>query len=60
MVKADASLTEDELLAYCREELTGYKVPKHVAFIDELPKSNVGKILRRELRDEELKKLGKQ
>lgn len=50
VVKADASLTEDELLAYCREELTGYKVPKHVAFIDELPKSNVGKILRKDLR----------
>ena len=50
VVKSDASLTEDELLAYCREELTGYKVPKHVAFIEELPKSNVGKILRKDLR----------
>ena len=40
------------LIAFCRENLTGYKVPKHIEFKDELPKSNVGKILRRELRDE--------
>lgn len=51
VVKRDESLTEDELISFCREELTGYKVPKQVAFIDELPKSNVGKILRKELRD---------
>ena len=52
VVKSDPSLTEEELRAYCKEELTGYKRPKHVEFRDELPKSNVGKILRRELRDE--------
>lgn len=51
IVKKDASLTEDELIAWCREELTGYKRPKQYAFVDELPKSNVGKILRRELRE---------
>ena len=39
------------LIEFCRKELTGYKVPKQVAFIDELPKSNVGKILRKDLRD---------
>jgi long-chain acyl-CoA synthetase len=52
VVKSDPSLTEDEIRAYCKEELTGYKRPKYVEFRDELPKSNVGKILRRELRDE--------
>ncbi len=51
VVKKDKSLTEDELITYARTELTGYKIPKAVAFVDELPKSNVGKILRRELRD---------
>jgi long-chain acyl-CoA synthetase len=56
VVKSDPSLTEKEIRDYCAEELTGYKRPKHVEFRDELPKSNVGKILRRELRDEELKK----
>jgi len=50
VVKKDDSLTEKELIEFCRKELTGYKVPKHVAFIDELPKSNVGKILRKDLR----------
>ncbi|SUQ18385.1 long-chain-fatty-acid--CoA ligase [Yersinia pseudotuberculosis] len=54
-VKKDASLTPEELLTHCRRYLTGYKVPKIVEFRDELPKSNVGKILRRELRDEEVK-----
>ncbi|ABX86276.1 long-chain-fatty-acid--CoA ligase [Yersinia pestis Angola] len=55
VVKKDASLTPEELLTHCRRYLTGYKVPKIVEFRDELPKSNVGKILRRELRDEEVK-----
>lgn len=49
--KRDASLTEEEVLAHCKENLTGYKRPKIVQFVDELPKTNVGKILRRELRD---------
>jgi long-chain acyl-CoA synthetase len=51
VVRDDSSLTEEELRQYCKEELTGYKRPKHIIFTDELPKSNVGKILRRELRD---------
>jgi len=55
VVKKDPSLTSEELLAHCRRMLTGYKVPKIVEFRDELPKSNVGKILRRELRDEHKK-----
>jgi long-chain acyl-CoA synthetase len=52
VVKKDPGLTAEALIAYCRTELTGYKVPKHVYFRDELPKTNVGKILRRALRDE--------
>ncbi|WP_437612137.1 long-chain-fatty-acid--CoA ligase FadD [Erwinia sp. V71] len=55
VVKKDDSLTKDELIAHCRRHLTGYKVPKIVEFRDELPKSNVGKILRRELREEAIK-----
>ncbi|WP_114195106.1 long-chain-fatty-acid--CoA ligase FadD [Edaphovirga cremea] len=55
VVKKDASLTREELLAHCRRNLTGYKVPKIVEFREELPKTNVGKILRRELRDEQTK-----
>ncbi len=47
----DSTLKKDELIAYCREELTGYKVPKEVEFIEELPKSTVGKILRRKLKE---------
>lgn len=50
VVRKDASLTEQELLDYARKELTGYKRPKFVKFVDELPKSNVGKILRKEIR----------
>lgn len=53
VVKRDPSLTENELLSYCRENLTSYKIPKHVAFKTELPKTNVGKILRRALKEEE-------
>lgn len=49
---SDASLTEADLKSYCAERLTGYKCPKQVIFLDDLPKSNVGKILRRELRDQ--------
>lgn len=55
VVKNDNSLKKDELVNYCRENLTGYKVPKEVEFRKELPKTNVGKILRRALRDEEQK-----
>ncbi len=51
VVKKDPSLTEEALKQYCHDELTGYKRPKFIEFRDELPKSNVGKILRRELRD---------
>ncbi len=52
IVKKDPSLTEAAVLAYCKEQLTGYKRPKYVEFRTELPKTNVGKILRRALRDE--------
>ena len=55
IVKKDPSLTEEEIMDYCKQELTGYKRPKHVAFINELPKSNIGKILRRVLRENDLK-----
>lgn len=50
VVKSDNMLTEDDVAKYCRQNLTGYKIPKYIEFRDELPKSNVGKILRRELR----------
>ncbi|HEY0654830.1 MAG TPA: AMP-binding protein [Chryseosolibacter sp.] len=53
VVKKDQSLTEQELLKYCHENLTNYKVPKHVEFRTELPKTNVGKILRRALKEQE-------
>ena len=50
VVKSDASIDEDDVRAFCRERLAGYKVPKQVLFLEELPKSAVGKILRRELK----------
>ncbi|MBU2490712.1 MAG: long-chain-fatty-acid--CoA ligase [Proteobacteria bacterium] len=50
VVKKDPSLTVDELKAFCKENLTGYKVPRHYEFREDLPKSNVGKILRKDLR----------
>ncbi|WP_086982805.1 long-chain-fatty-acid--CoA ligase FadD [Vibrio aphrogenes] len=59
VVKSDDSLTKEELIAHCREHLTGYKIPKVVEFREELPKSNVGKILRRELREENIANLSK-
>lgn len=59
VVKKDKSLKEKELKEYCRENLTGYKRPKYIEFRKELPKSNVGKILRKDLRDEELAKIEK-
>lgn len=52
VVKKNPGLTKEKLNAYCKETLTGYKRPKYVSFARELPKSNVGKILRRELRDQ--------
>ncbi|MGB5291107.1 MAG: AMP-binding protein [Lysobacterales bacterium] len=51
IVKKDPTLTEEDVKAFCKENLTGYKCPRYIEFRDELPKSNVGKILRRELRD---------
>jgi long-chain acyl-CoA synthetase len=56
VVKKDPTLTAEVVLAHCRAQLTGYKCPREVEFRSELPKSNVGKILRRELRDEARKK----
>ena len=50
VVKADNNITEQDIIDYCRQGLTAYKIPKHVVFIDEIPKSTVGKLLRRELR----------
>ena len=52
VVRKDPALTAAQLIAHCRENLTGYKVPSHVEFRDDLPKTNVGKILRRELRSD--------
>jgi long-chain acyl-CoA synthetase len=57
VVKPGASLTKDEVMQHMRANVTGYKVPRSVEFRDSLPTTNVGKILRRELRDQELKKL---
>jgi long-chain acyl-CoA synthetase len=50
VVRKDSTLSEKELLDYARKELTGYKRPRHIKFVEELPKSNVGKILRKEIR----------
>jgi long-chain acyl-CoA synthetase len=58
VVKKGAGLSERELQDFCAQQLTGYKKPKYIEFRDDLPKTNVGKILRRELRDAELKKIG--
>ena len=54
IVKKDDSLTEDEIKSFCKEKLTNYKCPKHISFSDELPKSNVGKILRRIIKEKDL------
>jgi len=51
IAKKDPSLTKEAILAHCKENLTGYKRPQQIQFVDELPKTNVGKILRRELRE---------
>ena len=50
VVRSDPALTEDEVARHCHDQLTGYKRPRYIEFRDELPKTNVGKILRRELR----------
>jgi long-chain acyl-CoA synthetase len=52
VVRKDPSLTPDDLRLFCRENLTAYKVPRRIEFRDSLPKSNVGKVLRRVLKDE--------
>lgn len=57
VVKKDPSLSEEELRTYCHENMTNYKVPRHLEFRTELPKTNVGKILRRELKDQERAKV---
>ena len=59
VVKPGETLTKEQVLEHMRANVTGYKVPRSIEFRDTLPATNVGKILRRELRDEELKKLGK-
>jgi long-chain acyl-CoA synthetase len=57
VTKEGETLTEEEVIAYCRETLAPYKIPKTIEFVSELPKSVIGKILRRELRDQEIKKV---
>jgi long-chain acyl-CoA synthetase len=52
VVKKDPNLTAEDVIRFCHEQLTGYKVPKHIEFRTDLPKTNVGKILRRQLREE--------
>ena len=59
VVRRDPALTGDALIQFCRQQLTGYKVPRLVEFRETLPQSNIGKILRRELRDEEIAKMSK-
>jgi long-chain acyl-CoA synthetase len=51
VVKKDSSLTKEELMAHCRERLVKYKLPKYIEFTDSLPKSNVGKVVRRVLKE---------
>ncbi|MDX1668314.1 MAG: AMP-binding protein [Limnobacter sp.] len=60
VVAKEADLNAETLLEHCRKHLTAYKVPRHIEFVQELPKSPVGKVLRRELRDQERKKLKQQ
>jgi len=54
VVREEANLSKAELVAFCKERLVSYKVPKRFVFVDELPKNNVGKILRRVLKEAEL------
>ena len=58
VVKKDQALTQEKVIAHCKEFLTNYKVPKEVYFTDELPKTNVGKILRRKIKEAHLEKVG--
>jgi long-chain acyl-CoA synthetase len=58
VVRRDPNLTSEELMQYCRENLTGYKRPRHIEFRDSLPHTNVGKVLRKDLREEALKASG--
>jgi long-chain acyl-CoA synthetase len=51
VVRSNPDLTDEQIRDYCKTQLTNYKRPKHIVFRDELPKSNVGKVLRRELRE---------
>lgn len=53
IVRKDSTLTAEQIINHCKEHLTAYKIPKVVEFFDELPKTNVGKILRRALKDQE-------
>ncbi|MDY6421406.1 MAG: long-chain-fatty-acid--CoA ligase, partial [Succinivibrio dextrinosolvens] len=55
VVRRDWTLTKEEVLDYCRQYLTGYKVPKHIEFVETLPKSAVGKVMRRYLKQNRLK-----
>lgn len=57
VVKKDEALTGEAMIEHCRKHMTAYKIPRHVEFVNDLPKSPVGKVLRRELRDMERKKL---
>ncbi len=59
VVKQGETLTEQDVIDYCKKNLAAYKVPKIIEFIDDLPKSNVGKILRRKLKEMEMEKSGK-
>jgi long-chain acyl-CoA synthetase len=58
IVARDGTLTAEELRDFCRENLTGYKIPRRIEFREALPKSNVGKVLRRALRDEVIGRSG--
>jgi long-chain acyl-CoA synthetase len=58
VLRPGESATQEDIRSFCKEKLTGYKVPRHVSFRSELPKTNVGKVLRRALRDEAMKKGG--
>jgi long-chain acyl-CoA synthetase len=59
VVAKDKSLKAEKIIEHCKESLTNYKVPREVYFTDELPKSNVGKILRRVIKERHMEKLGK-